>query len=128
MSVLGQSRIISFLIRPPTFIKMSDGCCPISCHIQLSPIKSYGTPGTPPPSYSGFLRLYACLDKTVYCMVNIKESNPKLEGRNPVLLLLFLLLCHNQATPLDSETGWPEELWSKNNLLIWQTKRIFFFR
>ena len=65
VSILGQCRIISFFIRPPTFIKMSDRCRPISWHIQLSPIKSYGTSGTPPPSYSGFLQLYACLDKTI---------------------------------------------------------------
>ena len=35
-----------------------------------------------------------------------------------VVCRVFFL--HAQATPLDSETGWTRELWSKTNLLKWQ--------
>ena len=40
--------------------------------------------------------------------------------RGSTVQLLLLLLCHAQGTPLDSETGWTGELWSKTNLLNWQ--------
>ena len=46
---------------------------------------------------------------------NICQCYPILERGCAVLLLL---LCHALATPpLDSETGWTGELWSKTNLL-----------
>ena len=32
-----------------------------------------------------------------------------------------------RVTPLDSETGWTGELWSKTNCLNWQNKEITFF-
>ena len=48
------------------------------------------------------------------------SSNPILERGSAVLLLLLLPLHHAQGTPLDSETGWTGELWSKTNLLNWQ--------
>ena len=43
--------------------------------------------------------------------------NPILE-RGSTVLLQLLLLCHAQATPLDSEMGWTGELWSKTKFLI----------
>ena len=41
---------------------------------------------------------------------------------------LCSFICHACANPLDSETGWTGELWSKTNFLKWQKSynRIFF--
>ena len=57
--------------------------------------------------------------------------HPTVEGSNDErihsildsrIFVLLLLLRHAQGTPppLDCETGWTGELWSKTNLLKWQ--------
>ena len=66
----------------------------------------------------------ACSD-----LANRKERVNKIlyyKGEVP-LCYHYCCLCHGQATPKDSETGWTGELWSKTNLFIVQNKdnRIF---
>ena len=44
------------------------------------------------------------------CMAENYQPNPKLDTM--ISSVLLLLLRHARTTPLDSETGWTEELWS----------------
>ena len=50
----------------------------------------------------------------------ILVSNPILERRSTVLLLLLCTYVTLRLPPQDSEMGWTGELWSKTNLLDWQ--------
>ena len=75
----------------------------------------------------GWKRLSPLLSQT-WALPSVYTHHPILERRSTVLLLLLLLLlCHAQATPLDSEAGWTEELWSMTISLIGKTKKITLF-
>ena len=73
--------------------------------------------------YTGFPRV--CKTIQLIVLSPGKSEHPKLERKDPVLLLLLML----RLPHLDSETGWTGELWSKTNVLKKQNyeDRIFFF-
>ena len=48
----------------------------------------------------------------------IAAKNPKLDTRISFFFSFFSVTL--RGPPLDSETGWTGELWSKTNLLNWQ--------
>ena len=76
-------------------------------------------------SYTHCRDILALLDTNITSVRNI-SMYPKLDTRISVLCL-FVRPSRSGDPPLDSETGWTEELWSKTNLLNWKTKRITFF-
>ena len=72
-----------------------------------------------------FICIWHLNKSTFSCRSQFKHDHPILDTR--ISVRLVTCVSRSGYQPLDSETGWTGELWSKTNLINWQTKGSLFY-